>query len=80
MSTAALGTAAVIFYLLWCWRLPYAPHCPLGFLGSLVGLKLCSRQKSRVTDRWGNYRPRKKCPVCKGRDWPRLGARLFGYH
>lgn len=73
---AASITAAA--YLGWCAVLPYARLCPWGRLGSWIGMRLCSRQAPRTADSRGNYRRRKACPCCGGKDWRRLGAVLIG--
>ena len=65
-------------YLAWCAVLPFARLCPLGRVGELLGLRLCSRQAPRTSDSRGNYRRRRPCPCCGGRDWRRLGAVLIG--
>lgn len=69
--TAWLGVVGIALgcYLLSCaWR-PYARRCPWPW---------CTKGKQIDKSRYGNYRRRRPCRVCGGKDWRRMGARLIG--
>lgn len=68
-TVAVIALAAwVPTYLISCVWWPYRT-CPWPW---------CTKRRPTAGDKRGNYRRRRRCRVCAGGDYRRLGARIIG--
>lgn len=68
LAPIAVAGLWVVAYLLSCAYWPYRV-CPWPW---------CTKRRPTRGDKRGNYRRKRACRLCGGKDWRRVGARLIG--